>query len=186
LEPLKSNHFKREGLMTLSEEEKKEIRAAYFKSYYDNNKTELARKRKEKYDSDPEYRAKIRQYSVARQERKKAEFNKLVELGMAPVKVYKKRGPRTYTVEVNGERLQAYAIAEVAKKIGKSKFVLISWTQKGIIPASPVKTKKGFNLYTDCMIGAIEKAIYGKKFVFVKDNVDKDILNYWKDCGVMP
>jgi hypothetical protein len=172
--------------MALSEEEKKEIRSAYFKSYYDSNKAKLAKKRKEKYDSDPDYRAKIRQYSVARQERKKAEFARLVELGLAvvPEKVHRKRGPRTYTVEVNGEQHSAYAIAEVAKKINRSKFVLISWIQKGIIPPSPIKTKKGYNLYTDCMIGAIEKAVYGKKPIFVKDQIDKDILSYWKDCGV--
>lgn len=171
--------------MALSEEEKKEIRSVYFKGYYERKKEELAQKRKEKYANDPEYKEKIRSYSIARRDRKKAEFERLVELGLAHRKEYKKRGPRTYTVDVKGEQHPAYSISEVAKKINRSKFVLISWVTKGIVPESPIKTKKGFSLYTDCMIESIGKAIYGKAMVLVRDNIDKDILNYWKECGVV-
>jgi hypothetical protein len=170
--------------MTLSDEEKKEIRAAYFRDYYSKNKEELAKKRKEKYSNDPEYREKIRIRSVALRDKKKAEYDRLLALGLVEKKTYKKRGPRTYTVVVNGVSQPAFSIAEMAKKLNRSKFVVMDWIKRGVIPKSPIRTKKGFGLYTDNMIEAISKAIVDKVTIFNKDNLGDIILGFWKDCNI--
>jgi hypothetical protein len=170
--------------MNLSEEEKKEIRAAYFKSYYERKKDEIAEKRKERYHNDPEYKEKNRIRSIALREKKRAEYERLLSLGLVEKKAYKKRGPRAYTVVINGESQPAFSIAEMSKKLNRSKFVVMDWVKRGVIPSSPFRTKRGYSLYTNCMIDAIDKVIAHRISVFNTDNLGESILELWKVCGV--
>lgn len=166
--------------MALSEEEKREIRSAYFKDYYDRKKDELAKKRKDKYDNDPEYREKIRISSIALRTRKKAELSRLRELGLLPKKVHKKRSPRTYFMEINGIMTQVYSIEEVSKKTNRSKVVLRDWIKRGIIPRSPLTTKKGYSLYTESMIDVINEVVASRTTVFSKDCLGDEVLRLWE------
>lgn len=93
-----------------------------FKKWYDANKAEFNRKRKERYAADPERR----EQAITRQ------------------REYRRNNPTrsraTSTRMVNGKAREVFRIGAVAEHIGRTEQVLRLWESKNLIPKPTVKS----------------------------------------------
>jgi len=91
-----------------------------FQSWYEKNKEEFNRKRREKYHKDPEAREKALENS--RRQRQKT------QTGESP----KPKEPQTRTL--GDKKVRVYSISEAAKMIGRSIATIRSWERRKLIP----------------------------------------------------
>jgi len=131
------------GVIDLNSERK------YQRDYYEKNKEEILRKRREKYQGDAEYRAKVMER--ARKYRKK-------QCPLTEIRG-RKKGPLP-PVRVNaksGKLVQAYSTGYVADKLGITMQTLRKWVRKGKIPETPYWISTG-RVWTQRMVNAMIKA----------------------------
>lgn len=89
-----------------------------FKDWYADNKADLSAKRKARYHSDPEYRAKVKE-SALEARRKNPRVS---TAGKSLFKQYK------------GQQIRVYRVGDVSALIGRKEQVIRQWERNGWIP----------------------------------------------------
>lgn len=168
----------------MSDSDKRADRTEYFQGYYRDRKAELSQKRQNSYRTDPAYREKAKQAARDYRARKKKEKAKLRAEGKLPPA--RQRGPRKpVTVVLKGDRCSAYTVTVTAGRLGRSVDTLNYWTKAGLLPVTPLRSKRGDRLYTEGMILVMQMAIYKRGKVSRKDETFcREIIDGWVDLGV--
>jgi len=168
----------------MAEPTEKKDRKAYFQFYYAERKADLSQKRKDRYQADPEYRERAKEAARAYRRRKKEERERLRASGELPPA--RPKGPRKpVDVMIRGERCQAYTVTVTAQRLNRSVDTINYWTKVGLLPPTPIRSKRGDRLYTDAMIVVMQTAISRRGKVALKDTAFcQEILDGWREAGV--
>ena len=159
-------------------------RSLYYSTYYSERRETLSERRKRRYRDDPEYREKAKANAREYRQKKKAEREQLRAAGKLPPA--RPRGPRKpVDVKVGGKKLPAYTITVAAERVGRSVDTLNHWSKVGLLPATPIRSRRGDRLFTDGMILIVKMAVMKRGEVSVKDSTFKtEIEDGWRDLGV--
>ena len=135
------------------DEDQLERNRDYAKDYYQRNKEEIARKKKLRYQNDPEYRQNIRDAEARRKERLKEErkifgFHRKSSLKIKKVMI--EAGGRSFLVEV-------VTLGFLARTLGKTSEAVRVWENKGILPEAPYRTENGTRLYPLFQVKEVSK-----------------------------
>lgn len=116
--------------------------------YYDKNKGDVNKKRRERYKTDPEYRARVLQQQNEAYLRRREKAPKYV------------RKPRVVKqMCVNGTTQNMYTVSQFAKAIRYSKNAVLKWELHGIIPIAMFKSKGGARLYTQAQVDNVNRLL---------------------------
>lgn len=168
----------------MSESAKRKDRTEYFQHYYQERRDDLSVKRHNLYHTDPEYREKAKQAARDYRRRKKEERDRLRAAGeLPPARV---RGPRKpVKVMVNGNTCLAYTVTLTAERLGRSVDTINYWTKVGLLPITPLRSKRGDRLYTDAMIVVMQMAISRRGKVALRDKTFyEEIRDGWIETGL--
>lgn len=156
-------------------------RSEYQKAYYESRKEELSRKRKEKYHSDPEYRASVIRRSVEYRKKLQNDRKTLVQLGVIPDA---RKFLRREFVVFKGKEVPAYGICHVADVVGRNRRTIKLWVDTGIIPDTGFKSKWGSMLFTEEMVDVIHQCVSTVDRVRVDSDMRDRIIEGWKGIGL--
>lgn len=148
----------------------------YFKSWYDENKDELAAKRKQRYEDDPEYRQQ-----VVDQSRKYRKGNR-----DAPrVRLPRHQVPKEHALP-DGSVIKLYSVGAFALYVRRSVQSINHWQREGLLPMTPYRAgKRGFRLYTKEMMDVVREIVGDKRRIFPVDpNMGSRIKESWAGVGV--
>ena len=148
-------------------------REEYYKEWYEKNRENVLKGRREKYRDDPEYAKRCRDAAKSYRARAK-------RLGKKP---RGRRGP--VQMMVSGVPRQAFPISYLAERIERSVSTVNNWSRGGSLPETPLRTGGGMRLYTDGMIEVVREHVeeWGKVPEFDKKFRD-GILDGWKQIGI--
>lgn len=124
----------------------------YFKKWWDGHRETTLKRRKDRYQEDPEYKERIKA-------RAKADRERLAEARKAEPRVRVRVLRKPVEVERGGQRLPAYGIEILCRAIRRSRWTIYSWERKGWLPRSPLESPRGDKLYTAGMIAAVRTAV---------------------------
>ena len=159
-------------------------RSDYYRQYYEDHRDDLSDKRRDRYQTDPEYREKAKAAARLYRQKKKAERDQLRAEGKLPPA--RPKGPRKpVEVAVNGSRALAHTITVAAERIGRSVDTLNHWSKVGLLPITPIRSPRGDRLFTDGMILVVNMAVMKRGEVSVKDSTFRvEIENGWRELGL--
>lgn len=156
---------------------KTEIQRDYQRDYYQANREALLAKRRERYNNDPEYRAKILATT-----RKHGNGDEVVATRGRPLR---QRLPKRMTI--GGKPVWMYGIYFLAQKTGRSLPTINSWEHKGILPRTPYVSDGGHRMYTAEQIEAVAKVV-GTRRMARLPNRDNDLYDevavMWRKLGI--
>lgn len=110
-----------------------------FKKWYEKGKDKLSEKRKQRYQTDPEYRAKY----LARAAKRRAEFPPPSRAGQPRIR------------EVGGKPQEVFSIGETSQMIGIGPQTIRQWEAAGTIP--PPSVEGVHRLYTNTQIKQLKE-----------------------------
>ena len=151
-------------------------RPGYFKSWYEENKDDLADKRKERYENDPEYRKK-----VIEQSRKYRKSNR-----DAPrVRLPRHQQPKEFELP-DGSEIKLYSVGAFALFIRRSVQSINHWQREGMLPMTPYRQgSRGFRLYTKGMMDVVKEFVGDKRRLYPVDpEMGNKIKADWEALGV--
>lgn len=108
-----------------------------YHDYYDDNKEDINRRRRDRYASDPEYRERVK--ASAKQVKK------------AAAEAKKGHVARKY----KGSKVLCTRIGDVAEAIGRSVSVIRFWEKEGTIPEPVFEGSQ--RVYTDAQVALLSK-----------------------------
>ncbi len=126
--------------------------AEYYDDWWAKNRKSVLSKRKERYESDSEYRKKARERSKEARERATKEKSEA-----RIVRVPRIRPPEE--VCLAGKNVLAYGLEILARIVGKSRVTVYSWERKGWLPKTLIESSRGEKLYTAGMIRVVAQAV---------------------------
>ena len=124
-------------------------KVSYFKEWYDLNGEALNNARRDRYNTDPEYRERVlAQNRAARKKKRDAARVERLEKRNAK-KVVQSKSWKTVNVELeDGRTVKMFTIGAVAAALDCSPGAIRMWESKGIIEETPNRYTKGDRLYT--------------------------------------
>lgn len=131
----------------------------YFQEWYDDNRDDLNKRRREKYASDSVYRAKVQQWNRDARARRRKDVEKEGLRAKRAVKMQTSGAWKTVEVEVDGVMVRMFTIGALARAIGKGISTIRVWERNGTLPQTPYRSKKGDRLYTLEMVESIQVAL---------------------------
>jgi DNA-binding transcriptional regulator YiaG len=139
--------------MAVSEQEKE-----YFKRYYQEHKAEIAAKKKERYQTDPEYRAAIQERKRQTRLRRKRER----EAKKAKAKKKDPLAPKVFSVQIGGHdrELSMYSSTQLARMLGRSVQTIRLWEREGILPKAVYRCNNNNRLYTEFQVKMLVAAMF--------------------------
>lgn len=105
---------------------------AYQAEYYERNKAEIQKRRRERYQKDPEYRQGIRERG--RNWRKRQRPKNYEEERRSRHQPYETSTRGHKHVHLYGEDLTIYSLGELASEVGYDRQTLYSWEEAGVLP----------------------------------------------------
>lgn len=127
-----------------------------FKSWYEEHGGGLNEERRNRYKSDPEYRAKVREWNRNSRERKveRRREEREKELDAIKVKLPKIAYGSDVKINVDGKEVgtKIYTLGVLAKALGRAKVTLYKWEKDGLLPKTPFRSPAGDRLYTPEMV----------------------------------
>ena len=142
-----------------------------YADWYSENKTALAERRRERYQNDPEYRARVLEQSNS--------YKKRSRLGLGAK-------PKSFeTLLIEGMSLKAWRLSEASRKIGRTKTSINYWIEHGYMPASPLLCNRGKMLFTDSMIFVIKESLLkrGRLCKSNREGMFEEIRDGWEQIG---
>ena len=109
----------------------------YLKKYYKENREEMLRKRKERYENDPKYRAKVQAATRRSKQRRRVGLKKRT-LGQID-----RRHRRPRITVINGQRVEVFSRGTLAEYVGFAPTTLGSWQQRGVLPTPTMVDEEG-------------------------------------------
>lgn len=130
----------------------------YFRQYYLDHKKEIAAKKKERYQNDPEYRAAIqdRNRKVRAFKKKKREEQKKKVEKKDPMK------PKKFSVRIGGyeRELSMYSSTQLAKMMGRSVQTIRLWERDEVLPKAIYRCNNNNRLYTEFQVKMLVAAMF--------------------------
>jgi len=147
----------------------------YYDKWYDENKDKVAERRKERYETDPEYQQKVLQRSSDYRQRQR-EVNQ--------VRVPRHQRPRMF--KVNGSEVALYSIGAFASYINRSVQSINHWETNGLLPRTPYRVgKRGFRYYSAEMMEVVRRIVGNKRRLYpVDETMGNEIRAMWEALGV--
>lgn len=121
--------------------------------YYNKNKEQIAENRRQRFMTDPAYRAKVmrtkKKNIKAKQKREKDRRE-----WIAP-----------YLVNINGELIVVYmcTLKGLANFLGRKQRTVVHWMEEGTIPKAVWRTRGGYHLYTEFQAMFMREVIENNK-----------------------
>lgn len=143
----------------------------YYASWYERNKEALAKKRRERYLTDPSYRER-----VLHQSNRYRSGDRVVQ----------------ETVELQGEQVPILPIMHMAEALGVERLTITNWEARSLFPMTPyIVTACNKRYYTQSMIDAakeiVERRRNGAKRIRLGANdtsMCEEIAAAWRALGV--
>ena len=159
-----------------------------YMAWYEKNKQQLADRRKERYQSDQEYRDRVLEQNRKHREKKRKEEAKKPR---PKVRIPRHRKPVTVLVLINGAPTpkELVHIGAFSRAIGKSIPTVHQWERNGLLPRTPLymngKSKRE-RLFTAEMIDVVKVEIAKRSGrVSASDTTFcKDVTGGWLNAGV--
>jgi DNA-binding transcriptional MerR regulator len=124
-----------------------------FTQWYEQNAPSFNAKRRSRYETDPEYRAKVLEMNRKNREKRQAERAKEDKARKKAVKVVASPAWKEFEGEAAGGETSNYVtIGAVAKAIRRSTQSVRLWEKQGLIPETPYRNQRGDRLYTPQMV----------------------------------
>jgi hypothetical protein len=159
-----------------------------YKDWYAKHAAELAEKRRQRYENDPEYKQKVLEQNRAYREKKSAEAKKIPK---PRVRIPRHRKPVAINVPINGVLTlkQLVHVGYFARAISRSVPTVHQWERSGVLPRTPftlVGRNKQERLYTSEMIAVVRSAMEARSgTISISDRTfHEEIVNGWKGIGV--
>lgn len=135
-----------------------EKQSQYNSAYYEKNKAKIQQSRRDRYKSDPQYRAKVQQAALDR--KAKIREQKKAGRGDAPAK---KRGPdkpKVFLIEVAGTDVEVVMMSagQLAKALRRKTQTLRLWEKKGLLPEAMYRNNANDRLYTAFQVSKLKEA----------------------------
>ena len=159
-----------------------------YKSWYDDNKEELAKRRKDRYKNDPDYKERVLEQNKKHREAKKKEAAKKPK---PKVRIPRNRKPVMLIILLDGNPTakELVHIGAFSRAIGKSIPTVHQWERNGLLPRTPLfmnGSAKRERLFTSEMIAVVKVEIEKRSGrVSSKDSsFYKDVTGGWLKAGV--
>lgn len=135
-----------------------------YSAWYEANKATFNEDRKNRYKTDPVYRAKVLAWNrESRKKNREAEAKERAEEAKAAKVTLNPRRFKTVrmTIDVNGKPVETdvYSIGALALYLNRSIQVLRLWEAEGVIPETPHRNEKGDRFYTRRQLQDIHKIL---------------------------
>lgn len=129
-----------------------------FKEWYDQNGERLNQKRKDRYENDLEYRAKVLATNQASRQKRREEQAKNPK---PRVKKTPEERFKPVELEVNGKVEKVLTIGALAHTLGCSIQAIRLWEKQSVIPRTKLRSKgkTGDRLYTTSMVEQIRRVL---------------------------
>lgn len=147
----------------------------YYEKWYEKNREDVAERRKDRYENDPEYREKVLERSAQYRERQRE---------VTQVRVPRHQKPRMF--DMDGGEVALYSIGAFASYINRSVQSINHWESNGLLPRTPYRVgKRGFRYYSAEMMEVVRRIVGNKRRLFPVDNEMGDaIREAWASLGV--
>lgn len=114
---------------------------------------------------------------------------KLKEDGEEPVRLNFKKmiavpKVEVRTVEVGGRKMEAFTTDTLARAVGRSRYQMAVWEERGFLPKTPFKSHRDWRLYTKRMIRVVKAAM--RKREFPDKEMFMEIVSGWREAGIEP
>lgn len=152
-------------------------RPGYYEQWYKENRDEVAKKRKQRYESDPDYREMVLERSAKYRERQRE---------VTQVRVPRHHKPRMFQREGDEKKVPLYSIGAFASYINRSVQSINHWESNGLLPRTPYRVgKRGFRYYSAEMMEVVRRVVGNKRRLFPVDvGMGEEIHQAWIDLGV--
>lgn len=150
-------------------------RPGYYEEWYEKNKDELAVRRKERYESDPDYRQRVLVASASYRERQRS---------ISRVRIPRHQKPRFF--QSDGKMVPFFSIGAFAGYVNRAIQSINNWEKNGLLPRTPYRVgKRGFRYYSAGMMEVVRQIVGNKKRLFPVDtNMHTRIREGWEVLGV--
>lgn len=138
---------------------------AYFKDWYKKNGETLNTGRRDRYKTDPDYRAavlrrnrdaRVKRRAEAVQERTQQRAATRLRVGSRSWKTVEQEIPDAAGGTATGT---LFTIGALARSIGRSVQAVRLWERQGHLPETPLRNKKGDRLYSADMVETIRQVM---------------------------
>lgn len=161
-----------------------EPRPSYWGEYYASNKDRILQKKKNRYETDPEYREHVKQRARLSKKRIRQAINaERATAGPNRVRVPRHRKP----IMIPGNTEPMFSAGYLARAICKSVPTLNSWEAKGLLPKTPYRSSRGDRLYTVGMIELVKAALSKRENELLRSDdlsFHAEVKEAWKKNGV--
>lgn len=159
-----------------------------YKEWYDKNKEEISRRRRERYKNDKKYRSKILRKNREYRERnsnKKRNRRKDDTNTKEPVVMDVTLAGVTY-------RKKMVYVGDLANAVNRSVATIHKWERSGLLPVTPFRTESyddhgSFRLYTEDMVDAVKKVVdkRGDRVYYTDTSFRMEVESKWRNLGVI-
>lgn len=132
---------------------------SYYQEWYKQNGETLNAQRRDRYASDPEYRARVQGRNEAARAKKRQAAEREMRRARKAIKIGAGGSWKTISIEVDGVVTPMFTLGAVAKATGKSISTLRVWERNGTIPETPHRSRTGDRLYTLDQIEEIKRCL---------------------------
>lgn len=147
----------------------------YFKKYYEEKKDDILGARKQRYQTDPDYKDKVLKSSRDYRQKQRREPR---------VKMPRYQKPLV-GVSKTGVEVSLFSVGALAVFLSRSVQAINHWEARGLIPSTPYKDGRGFRYYTQPMMAAIKIEVGTKRRLFPVDPLmSARIAEKWAAQGV--
>jgi len=165
--------MQKKGGKYMKSKETPKDRSQYWSEYWGKNRDDILKRRRDRYNSDPEYKKRMQEIRKRNYEKNKVLKVKKPESDFVSIR------SKPIILELNGQKMLMYDIEYFAKKIGRSVATVRYWERKGILPKTPYKGSRKC-LYSKEMIKAVYNALEEQGF---PGNIDlEDFSDYVYAC----
>ena len=133
--------------------------SVYFREWYEQNGDELNKRRRNRYQTDPEYRERVlaQNRDARRKKRQEALEERKKKYGAKKLRLT--NNWKTVNVETPDGIVKMFSISAAAKLVGCSVQALRLWERKGIIPPATARYSKGDRLYSMEQIDLLKEVL---------------------------
>jgi len=147
----------------------------YYEKWYGENKEEIAEKRKNRYENDPDYKRKVLKRSSDYRERQRS---------VSQVRIPRHQRPRIFVID--DVKIPLYSIGAFASYINRSVQSINHWETNKLLPRTPYRVgERQFRYYTAEMMEVVRRVVGNKRRLYPVDKgMGDDIHRMWEDLGV--
>lgn len=153
----------------------------YQREYYKKRREEIAQNRRQRYHTDPEYRAKV----VEKARAQAAERSVHRKMNPKPHRRNKPMNEREQEIVIDGEPrlVRLFAIGGLARVLNRTTQTIRKWETEQLIPLAMYRDDSGRRWYTEdqvALLGRMLEKHYKGLMQFDKAAFKKELEQEWK------